>query len=73
MKILKIVAITSVALNVTIIGSAIGGYFYLKTPAVQEKIKKALIKKITPDIEKQVGKSIPAIPDVTGGVVPLKL
>jgi uncharacterized membrane protein len=71
MKILKIVAITSVTLNVAIIGGAIGGYFYLKTPAVQEKIKKALIKKMAPDIQKQVGKSIPAIPDVTGGVVPL--
>jgi len=33
MKILKIVAITSVTLNVAIIGGAIGGYFYLKTPA----------------------------------------
>ena len=72
MKVLKIVAITSIAFNISIIGGTIGAYFYVQTPAVQEKIKKALIKKMAPDIQKQVGKSIPAIPDVTGGVVPLK-
>ena len=43
MKVLKIVAITSIAFNISIIGGTIGAYFYVKTPAVQEKIKKALL------------------------------
>jgi uncharacterized membrane protein len=46
MKVLKIVAITSIAFNISIIGGTIGAYFYVKTPAVQEKIKKALIKNL---------------------------
>tara|TARA_B100001250_G_scaffold396106_1_gene401721 strand:+ start:5225 stop:5455 length:231 start_codon:yes stop_codon:yes gene_type:complete len=76
MKAIKIIAITSIALNVSIIGGTIGAYFYLRTPAVQEKIKRRLIKNLTPNIEDHIGKSmprIPEIPQVTGGVVPLKL
>ena len=73
MKAIKIVAIASIALNLSIIGGTIGAYFYLKTPAAQEKIKKALIKSMAPDIQKQVGKSIPDMPDMTGGVLPLKM
>jgi len=75
MKVLKIVAITSIAFNISIIGGIIGTYFYVQTPAAQEKIKKALIKKLAPNIESQIGKSIPAIPEIpdfTGGVTPLK-
>ena len=75
MKVLKIVAITSIAFNISIIGGTIGAYFYVQTPAVQEKIKKALIKKLAPNIESQIGKSMPAIPEIpdfTGGAVPLK-
>ena len=76
MKAIKIIAIASIALNVSIVGGTIGAYFYLRTPAVQEKIKRRLIKNLTPNIESQIGKSmphIPEIPEVTGGVVPLKL
>jgi len=75
MKVLKIVAITSIAFNVSIIGGTIGAYFYVQTPAVQKKIKKAIIKNLTPDIESQIGKSMPVIPEIpefTGGVTPLQ-
>ena len=44
MKAIKIVAIASIALNLSIIGGTIGAYFYLRTPAAQEKIKKAFQK-----------------------------
>lgn len=75
MKALKILAITSIALNVSIVGGTIGAYFYLRTPSVQEKIKKELIKNLAPNINSQIGKSMPVIPELpgkTGGVVPLK-
>ena len=75
MKVLKIVAIISIAFNISIICGTIGAYFYVQTPAVQEKIKKALIKKLAPNIQSQIGKSMPAIPEIpdfTGGAVPLK-
>ena len=73
MKAIKIVAIASIALNLSIIGGTIGAYFYLRTPAAQEKIKKAFLKSMTPDIQKQVGESIPELPQVTGGVMPIQL
>tara|TARA_Y100001970_G_scaffold14188_1_gene16038 strand:+ start:1303 stop:1524 length:222 start_codon:yes stop_codon:yes gene_type:complete len=73
MKAIKIVAIASIALNLSIIGGTIGAYFYLRTPAAQEKIKKALIKSMAPDIQKQVGQSLPEIPAATGGVIPFEL
>ena len=75
MKVLKIVAITSIAVNISIIGGTIGAYLYVQTPAGQEKIKKALIKNLTPNIKSQIGKSMPVIPEIpefTGGVSPLK-
>ena len=76
MKVIKIIAITSIAINISIIAGTVGAYLYVRTPAAQEKIKKALIKKLTPNIESQIGNSMPQIPEIpefTGGAVPLKL
>ena len=76
MKVIKIIAITNIAINISIIAGTVGAYLYVRTPAAQEKIKKALIKKLTPNIESQIGMSMPQIPEIpefTGGAVPLKL
>ena len=45
MKVIKIIAITSIAINISIIAGTVGAYLYVRTHAAQEKIKKALIKK----------------------------
>ena len=80
-----ILAVASLALSGSLVGGTIAGYFYLKSPAAKEKIKKALIEQVGPLVESQIKGALPgfggspsngsssflSIPSTTGGVLPV--
>jgi len=81
-----ILAAASLALSGSLVGVTIAGYFYLKSPSTQEKIKQALIEQVGPLVESQIKGALPgiggsssgstssflSIPSSTGGVVPVR-
>ncbi len=80
-----ILAAACLALSVSLVGGTIAGYFYLKSPTTQEKIKQALIEQVGPLVESQIKGALPglggspsggtssflSIPSTTGGVLPI--
>lgn len=80
-----ILAAASLVLSGSLVGGTIAGYFYLKSPTTQEKIKKALIEQVGPLVESQIKGALPgiggspsggsssflSIPSSTGGVLPI--
>jgi len=80
-----ILAAASLVLSGSLVGGTIAGYFYLKSPTTQEKIKKALIEQVGPLVESQIKGALPgiggnssggsssflSIPSTTGGVLPI--
>lgn len=80
-----ILAAASLALSGSLVGGTIAGYFYLKSPTTQEKIKQALIEQVGPLVESQIKGALPglggspsggtssflSIPSTTGGVLPI--
>ena len=80
-----ILAAASLVLSGSLVGGTIAGYFYLKSPTTQEKIKKALIEQVGPLVESQIKGALPgiggnssggsssflSIPSSTGGVMPI--
>tara|TARA_B100001029_G_C14667784_1_gene237880 strand:- start:162 stop:398 length:237 start_codon:yes stop_codon:yes gene_type:complete len=78
MKIFNILALASFGVSISIVGGTIAGYFYLKNPSTQQYLQNKLIKAITPALTEGVTGAlpkvdIPALPNKTGGVVPLNL
>ncbi len=63
MKIFNLLALASFGISISLLGGTVAGYFYLKNPVTQEKIKNDIIQQLTPSINKDV-------PDATGGVIP---
>ena len=80
-----ILAAASLALSGSLVGGTIAGYFYLKSPSTQEKIKQVLIEQVGPLVESQIKSALPglggsssggtssflSIPSTTGGVLPV--
>ena len=80
-----ILAAASLALSGSLVGGTIAGYFYLKSPSTQEKIKQVLIEQVGPLVESQIKGALPgiggdsaggtrsflSIPSTTGGVLPI--
>jgi len=80
-----ILATASLALSGSLVGGTIAAYFYLKAPATQEQLKKALIEQVGPLVESQIKGALPgiggsssggsssflSIPSTTGGVLPI--
>ena len=80
-----ILAAASLALSGSLVGGTIAGYFYLKSPSTQEKIKQVLIEQVGPLVESQIKGALPGIggdsaggtssflslPNTTGGVLPV--
>ena len=80
-----ILATASLALSGSLVGGTIAAYFYLKAPATQEQLKKALIEQVGPLVESQIKGALPgiggspsdgsssflSIPSSTGGVLPI--
>lgn len=81
-----ILAAASLALSGSLVGGTLAGYFYLKSPAAQQKIKKVLIEQVGPLVESQIQGALPgfggsspdstssflSIPSATGGVMPVR-
>ena len=80
-----ILAAASLALSGSLVGGTIAGYFYLKSPSTQEKIKQVLIEQVGPLVESQIKGALPgiggsssngtssflSIPSSTGPVMPV--
>ena len=76
MKIVNILAIASFGISVSLVGGVVTGFFYLKNPDVQLKIRNQVVKQVAPILTKQITGGIPNIPKTpskTGGVIPLNL
>ena len=69
-KIVNVIAIASGVVSLTVVG--IGGYVFIRKDAIiesaKERVQKAVLGAITPDLGGIAGD---AIPDFTGGAAPL--
>ena len=69
-KIVNVIAIASGVVSLTVVG--IGGYVFIRKDAIiesaKERVQKAVLGSITPDLGGIAGD---AIPDFTGGAAPL--
>jgi len=69
-KLIDGLAIASFVLSLTTVGAIGFGYLALTNKTNQEKIKNYAIGKAQELLKDQLTKSIPALPDATGDVVP---
>ena len=69
-KLIDGLAIASFVLSLTTVGAIGFGYLALTNKTNQEKIKNYAIGEAQKLLTEQLKKSIPSLPDATGGVVP---